>query len=139
MGFQKRLANGGFVPLDPSDTKGMFDVVRGSISKGLRIVNIRSKEAYDTLKIKNKIRELNTKRRNAVLDMGNSIYRSYKHKGQISVDVAREKCEGIERIDAEIVSCEEELDLIHSNAQKALGSLKALSSPDNGPEKTKTE
>ena len=126
--------------MDASDTKGMLDAVKGGISRGLRIVNIRSREAYDTLKIKNKIRELSTKRRNAVLDMGNSIYRSYKHKGQISVDVAREKCEGIERIDAEIVSCEEELDLIHSSAQKALGSLKALSRPDAADqEETKSE
>ena len=125
--------------MDASDTKGMFDVVRGGIYRGLRIVNIRSREAYDTLRIKNKIRELNARRRNAVLDMGNSIYRSYKHKGQISVDVAREKWEGIERIDAEIISCEEELDLIHSNALKALGSLKALSRPDADQEETKSE
>lgn len=125
--------------MDASDTKGMLGVVKDGISRGLRVVNIRSREAYDTLKIKNKMRELGARRRNAMLDMGNSIYRSYKHKGQISVDVAREKCEGIERIDAEIVSCEEELDLIHSSAQKALGSLKALSGPDNGQEETKTE
>ena len=125
--------------MDVSETKGMFDAVRGGITRGLRIVNIRSREAYDALKIRNRIRELNARRQNAVLDMGNSIYRSYKHKGQISADVAREKCEAIERIDAEIISCEEELILIHSNAQKALGSLKALSGPGPAPGNTKTE
>jgi len=125
--------------VDITDTKGMFDTVRVGISKGIRIVNIRSREAYDALRIKNRIRELNARRQNAVLDMGNSIYRSYKHKGQISVDVAREKCEAIERIDAEIISCEEELMLIHSNAQKALGSLKALTGPGSDRGDTKTE
>lgn len=125
--------------MDVSDTKGMFDAVRGGITRGLRIVNIRSREAYDALRIKNRIRELSARRQNAVLDMGSSIYRSYKHKGQISVDVAREKCEAIERIDAEIISCEEELILIHSNAKKALGSLKALSGPGSAPGDTKTE
>lgn len=125
--------------MDISDTKGMFDTVRGGISKGIRIVNIRSREAYDALRIKNRIRELNARRQNAVLDLGSSIYRSYKHKGQISVDVAREKCEAIEKIDAEIISCEEELILIHSNARKALGSLKALTGPGSPREDTKTE
>lgn len=118
---------------DSIDTRDMLTILKDGISRGIRVFNVRSKEAYDTLKIKNSIRQLRIKRRDAVLEMGNAIYRSYKHKGDISVDSAVEKCAEIERIEGEIAACEEELRIVHLNAGKALGDVKALASP-RGPE-----
>ena len=38
-----------------NDNGDILSVLKNSISKGLRVVNIRSKEAYGTVKIKNQI------------------------------------------------------------------------------------
>lgn len=111
------------------DTRDMLSMVKDGIHRGLRIVNIRSKEAYDALKIKNNIRRLARRRRDTVLDMGNAIYRSYKHKGSINGDNIQARCAEIEWIEGEIEEWEEKLRLVHLNAEKALGSVKALAKP----------
>lgn len=111
------------------DSRDMLSKFKDGLNKGLRIVNIRSKEAYDALKIKNSIRQLNKKRANAIFDMGNSIYRSYKHKGAVNGDNIESKCSAIEEIEKEIEEWEEKLTLVHEEANKALGSVKALEKP----------
>lgn len=111
------------------DTRDILNRFKDGLNKGLRIVNIRSKEAYDTLKIKNSIRQLARRRRDTVLDMGNAIYRSYKHKGSINGESIQARCAEIERIEGEIEDWEEKLRLVHLNARKALGSVRALAKP----------
>jgi len=57
------------------------------------------------------------------------IYRTFKYKGKINQDIIETKCSDIENIEKEIEKCEEELKIIHLNAEKALGTVKALVKP----------
>lgn len=114
---------------DILDTRDLYGRLKSGVNKGLKIVNIRSKEAYGTILIKNRLRSLKKKRRDSALDMGNTVYRSYKYKGQINQDSIMVKCAEIEEIERMMDECEEELRHVHLNAQKALGSLKALAKP----------
>ena len=109
--------------------RDLLTVFKDGLNKGLRIINIRSKEAYDVLKIRNMLRRLDRRRKEAVFDMGSTVFRTFKHTGKIVEDTIGAKCAEIEKIEAEIGEWEERLELVHSNAKKALGSLKALAKP----------
>jgi hypothetical protein len=58
--------------------------------------------------------------------MGNMLYRTYKYKGTINQEIVENKCKDIDNIEKEIEKSEQELELVHLNANKALGSIKAL-------------
>jgi hypothetical protein len=111
------------------DDRDLLTMFKDGINKGLRVINIRSKEAYDTLKIKNTIRQLERRKRDAVYDMGASVYRTFKHTGKIVEDTVAARCADIDRIESEIEVWREDLNLVHLNARKALGSVMALASP----------
>jgi predicted patatin/cPLA2 family phospholipase len=112
-----------------SEAQYFFNKFKEGLNRGIRIVNVRSKEAYDTVLIRNRIRSLKKRRTDSVLEMGNMIYRTFKYKGRINQDTVKTKCADIENIEREIEKCEEELNIIHINADKALGSVKALAKP----------
>lgn len=111
------------------DTRALYSRLISGVNKGLRIVNIRSREVYDSIIIKNRLKSLTKRRRDTTLEMGNTIYRSFKYKRRINQDSIKVKCAEIENIELEIDKWEEELKLVHMDAQKALGSLKALAKP----------
>jgi len=112
-----------------SEAQYFFNKVKEGLNRGIRIVNVRSKEAYDTVLIKNRIRSLKKRRTDSVLEMGNIIYRTFKYKGKINQDLVETKCTDIESIEREIEKCEDELKVIHLDANKALGNVKALVKP----------
>jgi predicted patatin/cPLA2 family phospholipase len=112
-----------------SEAQYFFNKFKEGLNRGIRIVNVRSKEAYDTVLIRNRIRSLKKRRTDSVLEMGNMIYRTFKYKGRINQDTVKTKCADIENIEREIEKCEEELNIVHINADKALGSVKALAKP----------
>jgi len=113
-----------------SETKYLFNKFKDGVNKGLRILNIRSKEAYDTVLIKNRIRNLRKRRSGNVLEMGNILYRTFKYKRIINEEIIETKCKDIENIEKEIEKCEQELEFLHINADKALGRVKALVKPN---------
>ena len=113
-----------------SEARYIYTKFKDGINKGLKILNIRSKEAYDVVVVKNRIRTLKKRRTESVLDMGNMLYRTYKYKGAINQDIVESRCSDIEEIEKEIEKCEQELELVHLNADKALGSVKALVKPN---------
>jgi len=113
-----------------SETKYLFNKFKDGVNRGLRILNVRSKEAYDTVLIRNRIRSLRNRRSDSVLEMGNMLYRTFKYKGIINSEIVETKCKDIESIEKEIEKCEQELEFIHINADKALGSVKALVKPN---------
>ncbi len=115
---------------DINEPNEILDKIKVGIGRGLRIVNIRSKEAYGVIRIKNRIRSLSKRRRTSTEAVGNLVYKMYKYKGKINEDGVMEKCKEIEQIYEEIDRCREELELVHQDAQKALGRLKALSKPE---------
>lgn len=114
---------------DNPDTRDILTIFKDGVNKGLRIINIRSKEAYDALKIKNALRQLDRRRRDALFDMGSIVYRTFKHTGKVVEETIGARCGEIEKIEAEIEEWEERLRLVHVNARKALGSVKALAKP----------
>lgn len=109
-----------------SEASYLFNKLKDGVNRGLKILNIRSKEAYDTVLIRNRIRNLRKRRSDTVLEMGNMLYRTYKYKGIINQDIVESKCKDIEGIEKQIEKSEQELEFIHVNADKALGSVKAL-------------
>lgn len=111
------------------EERDLLTIFRDGINSGLRVLNVRSKEAYDTLRIKNTIRRLEQRRRQAVYDMGASVYRTFRHTGKIVEDTVAARCADIDRIESEIEVWKENLNLVHLNARKALGSVKALAWP----------
>ncbi len=112
-----------------NETSDLFTKLRDGLNKGLRIVNIRSKEAYETLKIKNQIQKLAKKRRRNIEDVGNAVYRMFKHNNKFNEESIRLKCKDISTIEDEIEGREEELRMVHLSAQKELGNLKSLAKP----------
>ncbi|MFQ5787863.1 MAG: hypothetical protein ACE5H1_07760 [Thermodesulfobacteriota bacterium] len=112
-----------------TDTSGLLTKFKHGINRGIRIVNIRSKQAYETVRIKNQIQKLRRKRRSNIEDMGNSVYRMFKHNNNFNQESIKLKCMDISRIEEEIKEHEEELRLVHLNAQKELGKLKPLAKP----------
>ncbi len=112
-----------------SEAQYFYNKLKEGLNRGIRIVNVRSKEAYETVLIRNRIRSLKKRRTDSVLEMGNLIYRTFKYKGKINQDLVETKCADIESIEREIEKCEEELKIVHLDADKALGSVKALVKP----------
>ena len=111
------------------DDRDLLTMFRDGVGRGLRVLNIRSREAYDTLRIKNSVRQLESRKRQAIYDMGATVYRTYKHTGKVVEDTVAAKSADIDRIESAIEERRQELELVHSNAEKALGSVKALASP----------
>lgn len=112
-----------------NETSDLFAKLRYGLNKGLRIVNIRSKEAYETLKIKNQIQKLRKKRRRNIEDVGNAVYRMFKHNNKFNEEILTSKCMDISSVEDEIEERQEELRVVHLNAQKDLGNLKQLAKP----------
>lgn len=111
------------------DDRDLLTMFRDGVGKGLRVLNIRSREAYDTLRIKNTVRQLERRKREAIYDMGATLYRTYKHTGKVVEETVAAKSAAIDEIESEIEELRGELEIVHLNAVKALGSLKALSKP----------
>ncbi len=109
----------------------ILDKFKAGLNRGLRIVNVRSKEAYDVLKAKNNIQGKNRNKRKLVEELGNAVYRTYKHKGNISEDSIKNKCEDILKVETEIDDLNEQIQNIHENALKELGKLKAITKPND--------
>ena len=115
-----------------SDSYNDHDVlskIKVGLSRGLRVVNIRSKEAYDSLLIKNKIQKHKRKFKNNSNQLGERVYLMFKNRNEFNLDEIKNKCVDIAKIDQEIKDFEEELKLIHLNAKKELGNLKAITKP----------
>lgn len=104
--------------------------IKSGINKGLRVVNIRSKEAYDTLKVKNKIQSHKRKKSAELRELGEFVYKMFKTRDEFDVDSIKSKCTQTALIEQEISDYEEELRLVHENASKELGKIKAITKPD---------
>ncbi len=114
---------------DEREERDLLTIFKDGVNKGLRVINIRSREAYDTLKIKNTIGALERRRKDALFDMGASVYRTFKHTGKVAPETVGARCADIDRIETEIETWRENLRLVHVNAKKALGTVTALAKP----------
>ena len=103
--------------------------VRSGLSKGLRIVNIRSKEVYETVLIKNRIQSHKKKRKKLVAELGEYLFKMFKSSDSFNTEEIKAKCTTVAKVEQEIESFEEELRVVHLNAQKELGKLKAIAKP----------
>jgi len=116
---------------DHNDNGDILSVLKNSISKGLRVVNIRSKEAYGTVKIKNQISNNKKNQAKAIHQIGESVYKMFKLKDSFDNESLRNKCVEIAKIEQKQSDLEEELKVLHENALHDLGKLKAISKPDD--------
>jgi predicted nuclease with TOPRIM domain len=114
---------------DNFDSSDLLTRIKEGMNKGIRVVNIRSKAFYETVKIKNQIQSLKKQKRSALEDLGNSVYRVFKNKNSFDEESIRAKCTEVEKIEDKIEESEEQLRLVHENAQKELGQLKAIAKP----------
>ncbi|NIP29563.1 MAG: hypothetical protein GTN99_01965, partial [Candidatus Dadabacteria bacterium] len=114
-----------------NEHEDILEKFKAGFNRGLRIVNVRSKEAYGVLMTKNQIQGKNRKKKKLVEDLGNAVFRTYKHKGNINEDSIKDKCEDIIKIESDIDILYEEIQNIHDNALKELGKLKAITKPQD--------
>lgn len=105
--------------------------LRIGLSKGLRIVNVRSKEAYVVIKIRNEISGKEKHKKRLIQDLGQSVFRLYKHKESFNEDSIKSKCNQLSDLENEIEELNKQINLVHENALKELGKLKALSKPNS--------
>ena len=105
--------------------------LRLGLSRGLRIVNVRSKEAYEVMKIRNEIGGKGKYKKKLIQELGQSVFRLYKHKESINEESIKSKCNQLTDLENEIEELNKRINLVHENALKELGKLKALSKPDN--------
>jgi len=115
------------------ESSDLFNKLKIGINKGLRIVNVRSKEAYVTLKYKNDIQGKNRYKKKLIEELGNTVFRTFKHKGSLNEDGIKSKCASIVEVETEIEDMHEQIRLVHENAQKELGKLKAITKPESAP------
>ena len=115
---------------DKIENDDILTKIRIGLGKGLRVVNIRSKEVYGVVRIKNKIQGNKKKRRKSIFELGESVFKMFKLKDSFDIDSLKNKCVEITKIEQELQDFEEELRLLHLNAQKELGKLKAISKPE---------
>lgn len=104
--------------------------IKSGFNRGLRVVNIRSKEAYDTVKLKNKLQSHKRKKGKEIKEIGEVVFKMFKTKDEFDIDSIKSKCVEAAKIEQEILDIEEELRLVHENAKKELGKLKAIAKPD---------
>ena len=95
------------------ENSDVLSVIKNSISKGLRVVNIRSKEAYGTVRIKNKISGNKKKQSRAIHQLGESVYKMFKLMDSFDNESLRSKCVEIAKIEQEHADLEEELRVLH--------------------------
>jgi hypothetical protein len=107
----------------------LFDKVKQGVDKGILIVSVRSKEAFDTVKLKSQIGDLRRRRRNALEDLGNAVYEMFRSDKSFDEEKIGAKCEMIAGLDGQIRGYEEQLMLIHIRAEETLSRPKALQKP----------
>lgn len=111
-----------------------FAKVKSGLNKGLRVVNIRSREVFDTVKIKKQIGSAKKDKKKVLTEVGESVYKMFVHKDQFNEEAIREKCREVAKADQRLKDLEQELEVIHENAQRELGKLKAISKPESKQE-----
>ena len=111
------------------DERDALTKIKMGLDKGIRVVSIRTKEVYDTVVIKNRLQSKNKYLKKEKNLIGESVYQMFKVKDKFDVDQIRAKCVEIAKIEQEISDMHEELKLVHYNAQKKLGELKAIAKP----------
>ncbi len=109
----------------------ILSTIKTNVSKGIRTVNIRTKEVYNTVLIKNRIQGNKKKLKRYTSELGEAVYKMYKLKDSFDVESLKDKCVMIIKIEQEIQDFEEELKILHLNAQNELGKLKAISKPED--------
>ncbi len=104
--------------------------IKSGLNKGLRVVNIRSKEAYDTVKLKNKLQAHKRKKGKEIKEVGEFVFKQFKTKDEFDSESIKARCIEVAKVEQEVSDLEEELRLVHENARKELGKLKAITKPD---------
>ena len=106
-----------------------FDKVKYGVDRGFLTVSVKSRELFDTIKIKNHLGELRRKRRNALEDLGSSVYTMFQNGEGFDEEKVGTQCGMITELDIQIAEREAELRLIHVRAEEALKDTKALHKP----------
>ena len=99
------------------------------VDRGFLTVSVKSRELFDTIKIKNHLGELRRKKRNALEDLGSTIYGMFQNGRAFDEDKVGAQCKLITELDSQIAEREEELRLIRVRAEEALKEMRALHKP----------
>lgn len=102
-----------------------FEKVKQGIGKGVTTVSVRSKEVFETTQIKSQISELQKRKGEALEELGNIVYTLFL-KNEFNEERVRHRCAGIADLDRQIREKEEELRVIHAEAEERLGKPVAI-------------
>lgn len=97
-----------------------IDRVKMGITKGVATASVKSKEFLDVTKLKNQISGFQNKKRLAMEELGRMTYAMFL-KENIDLDIIKDKCKSIAKMDDQIKSLEHEIAEVQKKAREFLG------------------
>ncbi len=116
---------------DNFEDNDILTMIKNSLDRGIRVINIKSKEVYGVVRVKNKIQGNRRRIKRYTSELGEAAYKMYKLRDSFDLENLKAKCTEIIKAEQEIQDFEEELKALHINAQTELGKLKAISKPED--------
>ena len=98
-----------------------FDKVKEGFDKGISMVSVRSKELLEVSRIKGQIGTLSEQKKNALEELGSTIYTMYQQGGLELGEAVGGICGKIADLEGQIGQKEEELRKVRREARKTLG------------------
>ena len=97
----------------------LFARLKSEVEKGMNTLNIKSREVIDASRIKSQISNAEQKKRDALSEIGVLVC-AMLDNDNFNKSTIRAKCAAIRQWDDSIKQLQEELALVHTQAQSAL-------------------
>lgn len=96
-----------------------FETLKQGLGKGVSAVSIKSKEMFDSNRVKSQISDIELQKKDALAELGTSVCKMVDC-GHIDEDVLRTARASIRGLDQQISEKQQDLARIHADAQQAL-------------------
>ena len=97
-----------------------LDTLKEGLGKGMSTLGTKSKELLDSNRVKSQISDLERQKKDSLVELGTAVCLMLD-ENQLNPDLLRVKRATIADIDKQIKAKQDELELIHAQAQQALG------------------
>jgi hypothetical protein len=109
-----------------------FETLKQGFGKGVSAVSIKSKEMFDSNRVKSQIADIERQKKDALAELGTSVCRMVD-SGRIDEEVLRTARTLIAGLDQQISERQQELAQIHVDAQEALGTTQVATGSQQPP------
>ncbi len=97
--------------------------IKKELDKGINIINVKSKEIIETIRINNQIGNLNDQKHRIFEEIGQIVYKMSQAKEYDGTDAIKDKCRQLTELEAEIANKEVELTNIGFETKEAYGKI----------------